>query len=195
MAISIRLNKSFPYRGVPEIYSNTYHFTGTAPTSDANWDALIDALVVAEKATHSSETTIVYASCYTADHTPAAHTRDFNNSPDTPVAGTFVFSPSAGNVMSAGDAAVWVRWKTDHRDSRGHQVYVRNYFHHVAVAPPDTVAAAQKTAFQTFGAAMVTGFISGAYKLSDLQGHAVSTPTVPSFITTRTLKRRGKSPL
>jgi hypothetical protein len=195
MAISVRLNKQFTYRGNNEIWSNTYHFTGSAPSSDANWDALIDALVTAEKAIHMATTFIVYASCYTADHTPAAHTRDFNNAPDTPVAGTYSFTSSTNLVQCGGDQATWVRWKTDHRDSRGHQVYVRNYYHGFPVVPPDGVGATYRTALATFGAAMVTGFISGAYKLSDLQGHAVSTPTVPTFVTTRTLKRRGKSPL
>lgn len=195
MAISIRLNKSFAYRGSPEIWSNTYHFTGTAPSSDANWDALIDALVTAEKAIHHVTTTVVYASCYTADHTPAAHTRDFNNAPDTPVPGTLSLVPSATLNISAGDQAAWIRWKTDHRDSRGHQVYIRNYYHGIQVTPPDTIATAQRTAMATFGAAMVTGFIGGTYKIADLQGDPCNTPTVPTFITTRTLKRRGKSPL
>jgi hypothetical protein len=183
------------YRGVAEQWSNTYHFTGTAPGSAAAWDALIDAIVAVEKLMHTAAITVVYASCYTADGTPADHVRDFNNSPDTPVAGTYSPTTASGVGQCAGDQAVWIRWKTDHRDSRGHQVYIRNYYHGKWVTLPDTVLAAQKTLMATFGAAMVTGFIGGTYKIADLQGDACTTPTVPTFVTTRTLKRRGKSPL
>lgn len=197
MSWSIRLDKTFSYRGSGEKWSNRYHFDGSNPADATEWTAICNALVTAEKAVLPSNTSIVYVAGYTSDTGAAVFTRDYSVSPDSPVTGTF----SSANPRAPGDAAAWIRWWAGQYNSRGKKVYLRKYFHGVytsGAATPDTLDSSQKTAMGTFGALLMNGLTVSGYStrhIADKDGHAAQSYNVVTYITTRTLKRRGGSPL
>jgi hypothetical protein len=194
MTAIVRLDKSFSYRGQPERWSNKYHLTGGNPGSTAEWDQILAALTTAEKAVYDSTTTIVYASCYTSDTGAAVYTKDYTLS--TPIPGTL----GVGGVKMAGDQSAWVRWWAGRYNTRGKLIYLRKYFHggQITTGGGDTLQSSYKTALTTFANLMISGLTITGYSgrsLADKNGNAAQTTSVPSYVTTRTLKRRSNSPL
>lgn len=190
----VRLDKSFTYRGAAERWSNKYHLTGANPGSTAEWDAILAALTTAEKGVYKSTTTIVFASCYTSDTGAAVYTKDYTLT--TPIPGI----NAATGVDMAGDQSCWVRWWAGQYNLRGKLIYLRKYFHGGVIASGggDSLAAGQRTALTTFANLMIAGLsITGfsGRSLADKNGNAATTMTVPTYVTTRTLKRRSNSPL
>jgi hypothetical protein len=56
----VTITKQTTWRGLPEKFSNVYHYDTGAPIStDAGWDALINAIVAIEKPIHNSSVTFV----------------------------------------------------------------------------------------------------------------------------------------
>src|SRR4051812_5022405 len=196
--------KAFSYRGLSEEYSNQYWFNGAPPGTPVAWKALADAIIAAESQVLGAAVTYRRAYGYDTPPTPRDNPTTFPPNvwswdylaAGSPPAGTL---NATGAVQAPGDAAVWIRWKTTRRTNPGGKViYLRKYFHpaFVAAGTADTILANQKTALQTFGATMVTGLISGAYKLVDKyhSDDVVSAPVASTWLTTRTLRRRGKRP-
>ena len=195
---SITIVKSFSYRGAPEEWSNTYFFLGDLPTSSAHWKTLADNVIAAEKTLYDSNTTAVRAIGHQAGESVAVWSYDYAAASEE-VAGTFTVGASA--VPQGGDSASWVRWSTDLLTSKGKPIYLRSYFHPAYAesatdASRDLVSGAWVTAAQTFGDDWIAGFTDGS------EVHArcgprgvvglVSTPS--TYVTTRTLERRGKRP-
>lgn len=195
----------FTYRGVTEEYSNQYWFNGAAPGTTAAWKALADAIIAQQKTVVPNTVVLIRAYGYDAPPTPADDPTTFPPNvwsydyvgAGQSVAGTL---SNAAGVSAPGDAAVWLRWKTTRRTNPGGKpIYLRKYYHGIPMAPTggDGVQASHKTALETMGAAFVTGLVAGAYKLVD-KHHAddvVTQPVGSTYITTRTLRRRGKRPL
>lgn len=198
MAISIRLDKSFTYRGNAEQWSNKYHLTGSNPADAAEWKAITDALVAAEKLIYDSTVTVVHAAGYTSDTGPNVYYRDYNTSPDTPVAGTYV---GTGGNRTSGDVAWWVRWWCGQYNSRGKKIWLRKYFHDAYAqtgGTGDSLLGTQKTAGGTFATTLQSGLTITGYSsrsLCDKNGHTATSHDVVTYLTTRTLKRRSNSPL
>lgn len=194
MSAIVRLDKSFTYRGVAERWSNKYHLTGASPGSNAEWDAILAALTTAEKAVYLSTCSIVFASCYTSDTGAAVYTKDYTLS--TPIAGTLTGS----GVQMAGDQSAWVRWWAGQYNSRGKAIYLRKYFHagNIASGGGDSLLTAYRTTLTTFANLMISGLTVTGYSgrsIADKNGNAAVSMNVPTYVTTRTLKRRSNSPL
>lgn len=202
-ACGVTVVKKFTYRGLAEEYSNQYWFNGATPGTDVAWKALADALIAAEK-TVLGGVTYMRAYGYSAPPTPADNPTTFPPNvwnynyfdAGSPPTGTLIVGTG---INMPGDDACWIRWKTTRRTNPGGKIiYLRKYFHPAWTVNTggDTLLPAQKTALEAFGATMVTGLISGAYKLVDKyhSDDVVSSPVASTYVTTRSLKRRGKRP-
>ena len=178
------VQKSFVYRGANQLWSNAYHFNGGTPSDDAHWDALFDAIVLAEKACLRGSSTIVKCSGYAAGATVAAHSKSYTT------AGTL---STTGGILQAGDVAALVRFSTTARTSKNHPVYLFNYYHDVCAASTDrdTLLAAQKTALETYASAWITGFSDGAntYVRSGPNGATATSRFVNPLVTHRDFPR------
>lgn len=196
--VGLTVIKKMSYRGnANEEWSNDYHLTGSIPSDAAAWRTLFDALVAQEKTVYPSDVTVVAGYGYDSDD-PAAHavwSVDLTVSPDSPVAGTL--NRSTG-YPSPGDAAVWVRWKTSRLNSKGKPIYLRKYFHFAVnqgVGAADLPITVQTTALNAFGTKMMDGsFLDGRTIRSRANAETIINRGASPYITTRTLKRRGKRP-
>lgn len=192
--------KRFTYRGnANEEYSNRYLLSGTTPANSAAWRTLFDAVVAEEKKLYKSNVTVVAGYGYDSP-SPTAHavwSVDLTVSPNSPVAGTY----TGGGYQTPGDGAAWVRWGLDKLNSKGKRVYLRKYFHPAYIDTTqnsgnggDAIMAAWVTAATAFGAFMDGTAGSLGRVITDAAGTATVGHAVSAYITTRTLKRRGKRP-
>lgn len=185
------------YRGVAgERWSSTYNLTGSTPADSAAWRTLFDLLVTQEKVCYSGTTSVVAGYGYNivpVTGTSAIWSVDLTQSPNTPVAGTL--SGTSGVAM-AGDQASWIRWGLDRLNTKGKRIYLRKYMHggFVGASGGDTLSANTVTALNALGAKLRDGSFVDARVITDRTGAALLGHGVSSFVTTRTLKRRGKRP-
>ena len=186
---SITINKLMDYRGLKEVTSNTYHFSGTTPANDAAWQALALAIFNAEKPLMSSAVAYVGYLGYEAGNEYAVSIQNYLEDGTSPVPATGSWSATT----IPGDAAGWVRWTTPNRTSGGKRIYLRKYFHEAQFAD-DEMSASWRTAALVYGNKMIDGTLPGGAKICGPQGAVASTPYAAPFLTTRTLKRRGKRP-
>jgi hypothetical protein len=190
---SITLVKSFTYRGLAEEWSNTYHFSGTTPADAAAWKALALAIFATERAIYLPDSSLVQSYGYEPgnEHSVA----QIDHRPDTagPRAGSLAIN--SGMARLPGDAAVWLRARVGTSTS-GKKVYVRKYFHSATCVngAPDTTATEVRTAMQAHGVAALAGGWPGGAKWTGPQGAVPVEPTTSQYVTTRTLKRRGRRP-
>lgn len=156
---SLKLVKSFSYRGSTRLWSNRYHFDNSAPADETKWTAFSDAVVNAEKACLSNGThvtQIVEAFGYDA----GSEIPVFNKTYAT--TGTLA---GGGLVGAPGDAAIMVRYSTADRTAKNHPLYLFNWYHGVltnAANTPDVPLVAMRSAYQTYAAAWISGFSDGS---------------------------------
>jgi hypothetical protein len=193
----VTIIKKMTYNGNPEEWSNEYTLTGTPPANPTDWRTLFDALVTQEKTIYPSYVTVVrgYAHDSDADDAVAVWSVDLTVSPNTPVAGTLATS---GSTAAPGDCAVWERWKTSRTNSNGKPIYLRKYFHGARCdgsSGNDITFSGQVTALNAFGTKMRDGSFAGGRTLrSRHHDETLVGAGSSAYITTRTLKRRGKRP-
>lgn len=201
MACGLTVIKRMKYRGNDEEWSNDYYFSGSTPADAAAWRTLFDALVAQEKTMYPAFSSVVAGYGYDSEdaNAHAVWSVDLTVAPNSPVDGTLVLS--ATDEVSPGDCAAWVRWKLDRLNTRGKPVYLRKYFHsapnqgRATVNTQDLCSANWLTAAEAFGTKLMDGSFADA-RLIKAAGH---TDTIVStghstYITTRSLKRRGKRP-
>ncbi len=190
----ITLVKKFSYRGdSTEEFSNTYHFTGTVPSDATAWLALMNALATQEKTCYPSGVSIIRAYGYATDN--PADDSVWGSGAITPISGTLATS---GLPLAPGDSAVWVRWKTSRVNSNAKPIYLRKYFHPAVMQNAtggDDIYGTQYTNLQAFGTKLMDGSFDSGRTLT-AQGHTdtLISRTSSLYVTTRTLKRRGKRP-
>lgn len=197
MACGITMIQRFPYRGQNEEWSNQYWFTGGTPSGPTDWRALFDALAAQVKTVLDPVVSIVggYGYSSDADGATAVWSVDLDLDPDDPIPGTI----GTARVVGPGDSAVWVRWATSRFNTKGRRIYLRKYYHpgdvSTTAVTPDTILPAQKTALEALGAKLMDGTFLDARTLT-ARGHVdeLVDTDASSYITTRTLKRRGKRP-
>lgn len=193
----LTLVKRFSYRGNPEEeWSNTYWFFQAAPNDATEWAALYNELWGIEKQVIPSNSALVQVYGYN-DRTYKSHAV-FDDTLPTPSPGSF--PPPADGIDFAGDQAAMVGWKTDHKNSRGKWVYLRKYLHDgfVRASSPDFLSPEYVTALEAYADAIRVfhgGLVPGPSKDDPTPGvYTITANVVHDYVTTRTLKRRGKRP-
>jgi hypothetical protein len=182
---SIKVVKTFTYRGQTRTFSNRYHLSGGTPADSAHWTTLSDAIVTAEKVLYTGLVSITATFGYAAGSEVPVFTKTYST------AGTGVFS---GGVPAPGDAAALIRYATAVRTSKNHPLYLFNYYHGATLASTggDTLHATLVSALGTYaGLWDSTGFSDGAstYKRAGPNGANATGHTVPSLVTHRDLPR------
>lgn len=206
-ACGVTVIKKFTYRANSnEEYSNTYWFTGSPPANDTDWLALFNAIVTSEKACYPSTVSVVRGYGYNSDvgHkpgdtgavAPAVFTRDLVAAAAT-VPGTLSIGASA--TLMPGDAAVWCRWKTSRVTSPGGKaIYIRKFFHPASAvtATPDLIGTPQRNSLLAHATKLWDGTLdASSRKITTCgQNDTILGSNASTYVTTRTLKRRGKRP-
>jgi hypothetical protein len=193
--LGITTIKRFSYRGALEEWSNHYHLNGAVPTDAAGWRTLFDALVGQERGNLPASQEIIAGYGYDDDgpHAHAVWSVDLTVAPNVTVPGIL---SATGSAPTPGDAAVWVRWKLDRNNSKGKPIFLRKYFHGAlsASGAPDSVLAGQKAGLLAFADWLRTTGPGTGHTIRDTGGGAVISTGCSNYVTTRTLKRRGKRP-
>ncbi len=197
--VGLTLIKRFNYRGdTTEEYSNTYHFTGDIPADATAWKALADALIVVEKPLYVSGCSVVRAYGYDSDADNAHSVWSYDYlAASAAVPGTCAIG---AGTYTAGDTAAWVRWKTSRVNTKGKPIFLRKYFHSLVTAGTgysgqDQTSAAWQTSANALGTKLTDGSFISARTIT-ARGHTdtILSHAVSLYVTTRTLKRRGKRP-
>jgi hypothetical protein len=106
----------------------------------------------------------------------------------------------SGAYSGAGDQAAVVEWKMNRLNAKGKPIYLRKYFHLPAIssADHDALDSTYVTTLNTFATQVMTfhgGIRTGPRdKLPAIPADAAVAHEVIPWVTTRTLKRRGKRP-
>lgn len=151
---SIKVMKTFTYRGVTRTWSNRYHFNGGTPADSAHWTTFANAIVAAEAAALATTTTITETIGYAAGSDVPVFTKSYST------VGTV--TPTGGQA-TPGDVATLVRYSTTARTPKNHPVYLYNYYHDAynSASQKDQPLAALKTALGTYAGTWVTGISDG----------------------------------
>lgn len=185
--------KKFNYRGNPnEEWANRYMFTGPTPNGPTVWRALWDQLWTVERAILPG----VIISVRAYGHISTDPDANAVWSDTRGLTGNTGLLDATGGTGLPGDTAVYLSLKTDRRNSKGKLVYLRKYFHGAVrqTSDQDAVLSTQKTALNALGSVLVAGITADNRRLCDPLGNVAVDFKAGDYVTTRTLKRRGRRP-
>jgi hypothetical protein len=182
--------KQFTYRGVAEEWSNGYTFAGAAPADPAAWDALFDAIWANEQKFLLPDVKRVHAYGYADPNGVTTRGKAF-----TPAGagnqGTMTLPGGAFQIP--GDVAACVRFRVG-QNSKGRPRYLTKYVHGGYLRAADQLDVSWSGFLVTGLGAMRDGTLPGGAKLCAPDGTLAGVPEPIPWLTTRTLKRRGKRP-
>jgi len=196
-ATGLIIIKDMPYRSeANEEWSNRYWLTGVPPTQDSAWKTLADALIVKETSCYRPAVRVVRAYGYnnSDDHSPTVWVYDYA-ALGQDVSGTLT-GDGVDDTM-AGDQAGMISWRTSRRNLRGKWIYLRKFFHggFMDTTTNDGISGATLAQYSAFALGMSDASLpDGRIIRSATQDETITLPEASAWVTTRTLKRRGKRP-
>lgn len=196
-ATGLVITKKMVYRDEQaEAWSNKYWLSGPVPSGPTAWRSLLDAMVLHEKTCYTPQVHVISAYGY-ADDTPGAisvWSVDLEAEGAT-VPGTLT---AAQGIQYAGDQAGMIEWRTERKNTRGKWIYLRKYFHGgiTHYTAPDEIAPETLAAYEAWAQMLVSVSpqLEDRYLRSQKQLEQFTETIASKWITTRTLKRRGKRP-
>jgi hypothetical protein len=192
---SLTIVKKMQYRNFSdEEWSNSYHFAGGTPSDSAAWKTFADLVIAQEKTCYKTYCSVVRAYGHEAGNPTSVWGYNYETGSGA-VPGTLI--PGSTYYPFAGDQAGVIEWETADFTSgaRPRRIWLRKFMHAGALeadAQGDTLHPDCADAYDAYGAAWVAGI--GGYTIAGPNGAAGTSPKHLTYVTTRTLKRRGRRP-
>lgn len=183
---SVRVIKSFTFRGGAKLWSNRYHFDGSAVGDSTAWNTFFDGVVLAEKAVLPATVSIVECRGYAPGSDVSVASKTYST------AGTLTATDRAG---LPGECAAVVRLATTKKSTKNHPVFVFSFYHGACTSAsagvPDNLFAAQKTALEGYADSWKNGLSIGGrtYIRTTPDGHLTTGRLVSPYVGHRDFPR------